>query len=399
VNRAEIVAAFQALPAYRQHEALRVACGDALAVWERYRAGAEPLVYHDGVVGMRHVVDDTLPARALADIDAHLCGDKTDRERIDAEYSEPIVAMQDDDFDPPGPIAQAYYAIYNLHRTVHRAPATPDALVILGQVASALDVSMADWVVDWWTRVWDAWASRELAYAPSPMTAEVFDALGDLGQAIELAADDRLRAVLLALASRLDEARETAAGALRADVSDPAIAKFLDHNACALVPEAIAVDDDKFAAICGDRLCVRDRRTAKLLYAATYESSVLRFVRIAFSKVEVAGDRIDSIGAWASFWESDGKTHEQPGHRTIAAFMDDYLLADPAMIAALSIPEANVFVANERGDTVITTSYKGGWSEIVGGTAERAVIGARMVAGEATVLLVWRDRPATLHRS
>ena len=53
---------------------MRMACSYALAVWDRY-AAAGPITYTDGVVGLQHMVDMTLPNRAIAAVDRKLSGD------------------------------------------------------------------------------------------------------------------------------------------------------------------------------------------------------------------------------------------------------------------------------------------------------------------------------------
>jgi hypothetical protein len=326
VNRLAIIAAFAELSVYRRIEAMRVACGDALEVWRRYRKDGVPLDYRDGVVGEHHTVDDLLPVRALAEVDRYLGGDHVDPAQTDKDYSEPIVAMQDDDLDLPGPVAQAYYAIYNLHRIAFRFRHAPADDVVLSQVASAVDVELDDWVKEWWTRVWDAWASLpELAYAPSPLAEPVWRALcaGDLEGAVAATAGEPslVRAVVLGLAGRREQAIETAMAAI-GSTSDEVHAWLVAH-VCALLPEAIAIaaDSTKFAVISGDRLEVRETRTGASVRATSFPGSLLRFVRFRpDGTVVVGGERVDQVGAWATFWDAGGEVREVRGRREIVAF-------------------------------------------------------------------------------
>src|SRR5205085_4181691 len=114
VTPSEIMAAFRALPLHRRHDAMHIACSYAAEVWDRYAQGG-PITYTDGVVGMQHMVDMTLPARALAAVDRRLAGDHVAPDDIWNSYREPISALQDGDLDLPDDIARAYYAIYNLY--------------------------------------------------------------------------------------------------------------------------------------------------------------------------------------------------------------------------------------------------------------------------------------------
>jgi hypothetical protein len=157
----EILAAFRELPDARRLEALAVAVRDAYAVWRAYADPWKPVTYVDGVVGMQHQVDLDLPRRAMEDIERALAGATVDPAATDRDYTEPIVAMQDDDLEFPGEVELAYYAIYNLHRIVFQLGAgLPAEHVVIQQVANCVSVDAADWLREWWLRVWDAWASN-----------------------------------------------------------------------------------------------------------------------------------------------------------------------------------------------------------------------------------------------
>ncbi|MFH2047158.1 MAG: hypothetical protein ABIK92_18675 [Pseudomonadota bacterium] len=60
---------------------------------------------------MKHIVDTVLPETALNAVKSGIAD-----EDINIQYQEPIVALQDLDWEPPENIEYAYYAIYNLYR-------------------------------------------------------------------------------------------------------------------------------------------------------------------------------------------------------------------------------------------------------------------------------------------
>jgi hypothetical protein len=272
---------------------MRMACSYALEVWDRYALAGEPVVYTDGVVGMRHVVDMTLPNRAIAAVDRRLAGDVVDPEPIWEAYKEPISALQDDDLDFPTPIARAYHAIYNLFGVVFERTTLYDAGEIVVQQA---DTGPGFWD-EWWTRTWDAWASRDIAYPPPALDAQTFDAIasGDLARAIELAAP------------RVREALATLAG-------DPIPAS-----------DALAVGGPYYAAFLHNRYVVRDRVDNRLRLSGSCGMTIRR-VTFAGRLVIFAGDLVDDIGPYTTALlgeELDSRDYgyrkEYPGARRIAA--------------------------------------------------------------------------------
>ncbi|MEO8705731.1 MAG: hypothetical protein ABI867_37210 [Kofleriaceae bacterium] len=413
MTRESIVEEFTALPEYRRHEAMRVACAEALEVWRRYRHDGKPLEYVDSVIGIRHTVDDGLPQRALAEVDAYLAGEYVDAKQSDADFTEPIVAMQDDDLDLPRPVAQAYYAIFNLHRIVFRLPHVPEDHVVLSQVASAVEVDVDDWVRDWWTRVWDAWASRpELAYAASPLPAAAFDALwaGNVAAALAVVdpAPSCMRAVLLAIAGRRHEAVAMAMTAIGA--CELELEQWLEAHVGTLVPEAFAMNAaaTRYAVISGDRLGVREIGTGASIQSKPYPGRVLRFVGFDHDRPVVAGERIDPIGPWATFWDAaDGG--EVLGVRTLAALgADQVIVRHPSALIALTVhgrividattsasrggaisPDAVIAVA--IGDAAITI-----WNRDRRAHVELPGVATRAVVGGDRVLVMWAKGGASL---
>ncbi len=116
-------------------DALVVACERALVAWMMYAVQKKPR-YVDGVVGLTHVVDVDLPTRALDEV----------RDRHDLPvvaptilaWVEPIVALQDGDFQLPKRVEYAFYAIYNLHRLVFEPSDALTPFLVLSQAISAV---------------------------------------------------------------------------------------------------------------------------------------------------------------------------------------------------------------------------------------------------------------------
>ncbi len=72
-------------------------------------------VYIDSVVGMEHAIDRRLPRRVVAAIEASRGAPPSAViERLFTEISEPVVALQDDDWELPEDAALTLYAAYNL---------------------------------------------------------------------------------------------------------------------------------------------------------------------------------------------------------------------------------------------------------------------------------------------
>lgn len=93
----------------------------ALPIWEAF-AATDELHYYDGVVGMSHTVAPDLLARALAEARAlidtpgfeelpHAAGRM---KALRAEFFDPIVALQDMDWELPQSVLLTFYAVSNL---------------------------------------------------------------------------------------------------------------------------------------------------------------------------------------------------------------------------------------------------------------------------------------------
>lgn len=101
-------------------------------MWEEFSAAEGDIVYFDSVVGVRHHVDERVPALAL-----EAAREGEDSQGLDYRYMEPITAMQDDDVEFPDHVEYAYYAIYNLFRK-YALGADVDGWLIVNQSLSAL---------------------------------------------------------------------------------------------------------------------------------------------------------------------------------------------------------------------------------------------------------------------
>ena len=349
----DILGAFRALPLYRRYDAMRMACSYALDVWDRYVKQGEPVVYIDGVVGMRHVVDMGLPERAIAAVDRKLAGDSPDPKLIWDAYKEPISALQDDDLDFPQEIASAYYAIYNLFGVVFdRCKLYDDGETVIRQALR--DDAYLD---EWWTRTWDAWATRgDATYPESELDAATFAALenGDVALAVECCArETRLHAVLLALAGRIDEAVAVAARVLGLD-DDAWLRRYVARIAAS---DAIVVGPTHYVAIFGSRYIVRATGTHSLRMSGSCGFAIRR-VAVSANLIIFAGDARDDIGAYKTILVGEelnsadyGYHAEHLGTRTIVA------LGGAVVLVGASEREAGVLanIGYERlGDGRVT---------------------------------------------
>lgn len=116
-------------------DALVVACEPALVAWTTWALRVKPS-YVDSVVGMRHVVDVDLLARALDEVRRR--HDRPDVAKTIHDFVEPIVALQDGDFELDDRMQYAFYAIYNLHRIVFEPSDHVTVALVLNQATAAI---------------------------------------------------------------------------------------------------------------------------------------------------------------------------------------------------------------------------------------------------------------------
>jgi len=114
-------------------------CEYALSKWNIFVQTKETINYIDSVVGIRHEVDRRLPNDALESAKS-----QKDLAGVEERYREPIVALQDDDFELPDNIEFAYYAIYNVFRKYVLNQEIDNGLIINQALASEEDISKRD---------------------------------------------------------------------------------------------------------------------------------------------------------------------------------------------------------------------------------------------------------------
>lgn len=93
----------------------------ALPLWDEY-AAANELNYSDTVVGMFHEVDPLLLKRTIDTVDEHYHSENPNNPAefirklaiLQKEFEDPIVALQDDDWQLPDPVRKTFYAVHNL---------------------------------------------------------------------------------------------------------------------------------------------------------------------------------------------------------------------------------------------------------------------------------------------
>lgn len=114
-------------------------CALALPIWETYSEG-NALRYVDTVVGMQHFVDPGLLQQVL---DLARGRPEPGLAALEAGFLDPIVALQDDDWDLPEEVRLTFYAHYNLleHLAGRHVSMFGEAslYVAVNQAADALD--------------------------------------------------------------------------------------------------------------------------------------------------------------------------------------------------------------------------------------------------------------------
>ena len=108
-----------------------------LPIWEDY-AGNNKTTYRDTVVGLTHVVDKNLLRSTVYSVEKYLKAifvlkpiiKYSELNVLKGRFSDPVVALQDLDWELPNPVLMAFYSIHNLLDAV------------LGKEATAFDESM-----------------------------------------------------------------------------------------------------------------------------------------------------------------------------------------------------------------------------------------------------------------
>ena len=93
----------------------------ALPIWSKY-ANENDLAYRDSVVGLTHSVDKKILQDTIESIEEYLSSNKFKKilngkrklMSIRSQFDDPIVALQDLDWELPDPIQKTFYSVYNL---------------------------------------------------------------------------------------------------------------------------------------------------------------------------------------------------------------------------------------------------------------------------------------------
>jgi hypothetical protein len=94
--------------------------GAAMPAWENYTKTKE-LKYKDSVVGLHHRVEKDIISRTLKTVRMELSEPgihKIEIEKLMKEFSDPIVAMQDGDWELPYEPERIFYSAYNLLKEI-----------------------------------------------------------------------------------------------------------------------------------------------------------------------------------------------------------------------------------------------------------------------------------------
>ncbi len=93
----------------------------ALPIWENY-ADKNPLTYRDTVVGLTHTVNKEILKDTIDAVEKYLNSNKFKKiidwksglTEIRRQFDDPIVALQDTDWELPYEVQNTFYAVYNL---------------------------------------------------------------------------------------------------------------------------------------------------------------------------------------------------------------------------------------------------------------------------------------------
>ncbi len=116
----------ESLPAEKQFELALQLAKHSLSIWKKFVVHNK-LTYHDSIVGLKHVVDKNLLEGTLVAIEIYLAAKTIKKEfndqdvllELNKQFEDPIVALQDDDWELPDEVLKTFYAVYNLlHATI-----------------------------------------------------------------------------------------------------------------------------------------------------------------------------------------------------------------------------------------------------------------------------------------
>lgn len=137
------------LPRYKQFKVAVKLARLALPLWEKY-ANTNSLSYIDSVVGMSHTVDKQLLKNSIDGVEAYiesgylkkLIDGKNEIAKFQNDFVDPIVALQDMDWELPEEVKKVFYSVYNLLEAAMGADQTifdeSTIYVSINQAADAL---------------------------------------------------------------------------------------------------------------------------------------------------------------------------------------------------------------------------------------------------------------------
>jgi hypothetical protein len=124
----------------------------ALPVWDAY-AKKHSLKYHDSIVGLKHIVDQNILIDTINEVECFLTTDENERHNLhDAklakrleQFNDPIVALQDWDWQLPREVEKVFYAVYNLLDAAfeyNMSPSDDDEIYVsINQAIDALETA------------------------------------------------------------------------------------------------------------------------------------------------------------------------------------------------------------------------------------------------------------------
>jgi hypothetical protein len=116
----------------------------ALPIWDNY-ANKNALTYRDTVVGLIHSVDRHLLSNTIDTVEEHLHLNKSDNKlsNIRRQYDDPVVALQDTDWELPDEVQATFYSVYNLlDACLGKVRTTFEELTIYVSINQAADALM-----------------------------------------------------------------------------------------------------------------------------------------------------------------------------------------------------------------------------------------------------------------
>lgn len=125
-----------------------------LPIWEKYAQQEGSCLYMDSIVGMEHLVDKALlqdttqRVKYLLD-NPHSSTDST-LSNLYNQFSDPIVALQDWDWELPNDVQKTFYAVYNLVEAfIGQERSVFNELTIYVSINQAIDAILTAKIMNW----------------------------------------------------------------------------------------------------------------------------------------------------------------------------------------------------------------------------------------------------------